>query len=362
MKKTLIALAALAVSAGTACAQSGLTLYGVVDTGFIKETGSDIRMGGHEDSAIGFRGTEDLGNGFAATFELEWKLDLNNGMRADEYNFNDAMHHGKESDWQGPANVGLASNTWGAIRLGRINALSVETFRMLDPFDEHGVSGALSKTPVYAEQISNTVRYDSPVWNGFGFGASYSLGADDRHTSEYRLNGNDGFAVSLTADNGPLLLLANFDRRADSNRSWLWNAGGAYTWQAFTVSLGYQDSTFRLKDRDEASGDTERADIGQSVWLLGLQHKTGPHTVNASYNRGKVEAGNISGKVNKYALGYMYDLSRRTSLYASLAFTDFDNEQVSGYYMNDMAVLTGSETERYNTSVTGVQIGITHRF
>ena len=70
MKKTLIALAIAGAMTGLAHAQSNVVIYGVVDTGLIKENGSDTRMGSNVDNRIGFRGTEDLGGGMKATFEL----------------------------------------------------------------------------------------------------------------------------------------------------------------------------------------------------------------------------------------------------------------------------------------------------
>lgn len=362
MKKTLITLLILAAGSGMAHARSGVTLYGIVDTGLIKETGTDLHMGSNVESRIGLRGVEEIGSGMKATFELERRFNLNDGTQAAAYNFDDAIHLDKPVDWQGAANVGLKSDLWGSVRLGRVNDLSVETYRLLDPFNQYGVGASLAKTPIHAEQISNTIRYDSPDWNGFAFGASYSLGADDHDKIDYKLSGNDGFAVNLKYDNGPLLLLANYDRRADSNKSWLWNAGGAYTWQNVTVSLGYQDSTFKLREFDEDAGDIDRYGIKQKNWLLGLQYKTGAHTVSASYNYGKVKTEGTSNKVNKYALGYTYALSKRASLYANIAYSDFDNEWLSNYYRNDMAVINDTENETANASVTGIQIGITHRF
>lgn len=59
------------------------------------------------------------------------------------------------------------------------------------------------------------------------------------------------------------------------------------------------------------------------------------------------------GDVNKYALGYTYDLSKRTQLYGMVSYTDSDNSFVGSIYNNN-----GAERE----SVTGVQVGITHSF
>ena len=79
MKKRLLATSVLAAFAGMAQAQSNVTVYGIVDTGFIKETGSDVSMGSNIDNRIGFKGSEDLGGGYKATFQLEKRFNLNDG-------------------------------------------------------------------------------------------------------------------------------------------------------------------------------------------------------------------------------------------------------------------------------------------
>lgn len=132
MKKSLLALALLGTFTGMTYAQSNVTLYGVVDTGLIKETGTDVRMGSNVESRLGFRGVEDLGSGLKASFELEHRFNLNDGTGSDAYNFDDLAHSNKTPDWRGAANVGLKSDLWGAVRLGRVNDLSVETYRRID--------------------------------------------------------------------------------------------------------------------------------------------------------------------------------------------------------------------------------------
>ena len=375
MKKTLIALAVMGAAAGVAHAQSNVTLYGVVDTGLVKETGSDWRMGGNVDSRIGFRGVEDLGSGMKATFELERRFNLNDGTQAhsavmepqeqewekddlvnrSNWNYSDAIA-GRSADWIGAANVGLKGDAWGAVRLGRVNNLSVETFRMLDPFNQYGVGASLAKSNILrSEQISNTVRYDSPSWNGFGFGATYTLGQNTKGADNpFAVMGNDGFAINLKYDNGPLLLLANYDRVADSNDSYVWNVGGAYTWQGFRVSLGYQDSRFKVLEADNVESGMS---FKEKAWIVGLQYKTGPHTFNASYNYGKASGilleDTADAKAKKYALGYTYNLSKRTSVYANVAYTDNNNTVDSWYYNGNLDA---------RDSMTGVQFGLTHKF
>ena len=77
MKKSLIALAALGAFAGAASAQSSVTLYGVLDVGVSKQTNLDLTAYGvsgssfHIPTRIGIKGTEDLGNGMSAIFDLQ---------------------------------------------------------------------------------------------------------------------------------------------------------------------------------------------------------------------------------------------------------------------------------------------------
>ena len=372
MKKTLIALAVLGAAAGVAHAQSNVTIYGIVDTGFIKKSGQDVKMGENVSSRLGFRGVEDLGGGVKATFQLEnW--------------FEPATGQAKSLDdpdrtWDGAANVGLKSDTWGAVRLGRVNELTTETIRKFDPFYQYGVANMIYGTQRMLH-IDNTIRYDSPNWSGFHFGATYSLGGNtDKDSAEgtpiYTANeagngyDNDGYGIMLGYDNGPLALVGNWSRLADSKDSTVWNLGAAYRFGDAKVELVYQqtkDNGWAVgKERSWKSTDfldwvgknsTENwagvDTLKEKQWLLGLEWKLGPGRLNASAQWMDVEAngGNVSDKdIYKYAVGYTYDLSKRTSLYGNLAYTDYEDEEVA-------RVFGDVEDGTY-----GVQVGITHKF
>ena len=147
MKKQLLALSLLAAFAGMAHAQSNVTIYGLMDTGFIKETGSDLKMGEWNSSRLGFKGTEDLGSGYKATFQLEKRFYVNDGAKNGDLEF------------EGASNVGLAG-PFGAVRLGRINEIATESFRRLDPFNQEGVGSiwAASVPAVSAMPPVTTLR------------------------------------------------------------------------------------------------------------------------------------------------------------------------------------------------------------
>ena len=386
MKKTLIALAVLGAAAGVAHAQSNVTIYGVVDTGFIKKSGHDVEMGENVNNRLGFRGVEDLGSGVKATFELERRFNLNDGTPKND------------KDWDGLANVGLKSDTWGAVRLGRVNELTTETIRKFDPFYQYGVAGMIEGTQ-RSRGIDNTIRYDSPNWNGFYFGATYSLGQNTDPDSakwdwvnggqnnmtpvwEAKTTGqgydNDGYGIMLGYDNGPLALVGNWSRVADSANSSVWNLGAAYRFGDAKVELIYQQTKDKGASRGGYSGfnwdalaamsgnDIRNSDyfarvgglvdldsLDQKQWLLGLEWKLGPGRLNASAQWMEVEfdGTNISDKdIYKYGIGYTYDLSKRTSIYGNVAYTDYDDEEVARIYGDA------------DDSTYGVQVGITHKF
>ncbi|MFY1850008.1 porin, partial [Achromobacter dolens] len=119
MKKTLLAAALLAGFAGVAQAETSVTLYGIIDTGIgynkisgagDAKNGSRIGMinGVQNGSRWGLRGSEDLGDGLRAVFQLESGFDSGNGKSA---------QNGRLFGRQ--ATVGLASDSWGQLDFGR---------------------------------------------------------------------------------------------------------------------------------------------------------------------------------------------------------------------------------------------------
>ncbi|MDR1311375.1 MAG: porin [Burkholderiaceae bacterium] len=360
MKKTLIALACCGLTVGIAHAQSNVTVYGIVDTGYIKQNGRDVRMGENVNNRIGFRGQEDLGNGLKATFELERRFDLFNGAN-------------RGTEWDGNANMGLAGKGWGRVRFGRMNELTTETLRKFDPFYQYGVGGMIEST-LRSARISHTARYDSPSWAGLTFGASYSLGRGTGNDDGWdgRANAttagalpkidNDGYALNVSYNNGPWMATANWSRLADSGDSYNWNLGVAYKFfgQA-RVSLAYEQTRDKVGIAGEGADfsgnvrDGNDLELGasskQQTWLLGLEWDLGPGQLDASvnylkvdeYGRRRVHFGS-DDTILKYALGYTYNLSKRTSVYGFVSYTDADEGLAD------------------RESTTAFQLGMTHKF
>lgn len=352
MKKTLIALAVLGAAAGTAYAQSNVTIYGVVDTGYVKKTGADTGMDENVNSRIGFKGVEDLGDGLKATFQLEKRFNVNDGTN----------NSSGRKDWEGAANVGLKHADWGAVRLGRMNGIATENIRKFDPFYQYGVAGMIDSTQRGVRR-DNMLRYDSPEWAGFSFSAAYELGRnmndrsrpenDGRYIVGGHSNGydNDGYQIGLNYKNGGWAATANYQMLADSNRSTLWNVGLSYSWDTVKVEALYQ----KTKDKMEwTTNDGTYSSLSEDQALLGVEWKVGPGRLNASAQWLSVEGDGLAEDADawKVGVGYTYNLSKRTSLYGIVSYADWDDNKEVAEMFDDVG----------NDKTTGVQVGITHKF
>jgi predicted porin len=339
MKKTIIAMALLGTALGAAQAQSSVTIYGSVDISYVKVTGQTVTMSGgaeremvlgtaSDNTYLGFKGQEDLGGGLKATFQLEHRLNLANGRSS------------MAGDFEGAANVGL-SGAFGQLRFGRVNELATETYRRIDPFDQNGVAGMLT-TPLrgnaFDGRLSYTARYDSPTFSGLNLGASYSVKNNTDALTAYPGAPNNGYAVSGTYTNGPIYLVANYNKAVNTTDSYNWNIGGSYAFGPAKLSLGYEDT--RLKGFAEFKYET---------WFAGVSYRCGKGIFNASYShmdaKGLADP-DMGGTLKKYAVGYTHELSKRTSVYGNYAHAKISN----------------AAFEDGRTSMSLFEAGINHKF
>ncbi len=203
MKKLLIASAALAMVAGTAQAQSSVTVYGIVDAGYnsLEETAatgakttviSAARSNGEAaTSRIGFRGTEDLGGGLKANFVLE------SGIAADT-----ALTFGGRAFW-----AGLEDSKMGSIRVGRQDAFTRTLWLGADQLAaanvvgnvayDNGTAMAASETTSHTTR-HNGVNYISPRMNGLQVSVGV-MQAETETTTTAKTGSGSQFGVSYVA-------------------------------------------------------------------------------------------------------------------------------------------------------------------
>ena len=348
MKKTLIALAVLG-AAGVAHAQSNVTIYGIADIGYVKESGKNWAMDENLNNRIGFMGQEALGNGLSATFQLEHRFDLFDGRESGSRMFD------------GGANLGL-KGSFGHVRLGRMNNMSVESYRQYDPFQQYSVAGMVESSLRTARQ-DNTIRWDSPNWNGFEMGVSYTLKNAGADKGDNDSSHNSGYGVMLKYNNGPLSLAANYDKMADSNKSYNWNLGGAYAFGPLKVMASYERAKVKDGSALDAYDDSFNVNGTQKIWLLGATYKVSPAgTIKVAYSQGKMSDGYevgddwvFSGKIKKWGIGYNHDLSKRTQAYVMASRTKLSG---SAYDSSDEQPTIYRDSDKVNA----LQFGITHKF
>src|SRR5471032_2897342 len=127
MKKSLVALALFGAFAGAAQAQSSVQIYGTVDAGVAKATGTTAQVTKRDNNKLGFKGAEDLGGGLKAIFQLEIRFEPDTGTIENTSGVNSRPF------FQGQSRVGLQGD-FGTVRLGRGLTAFQETSTAFEPW------------------------------------------------------------------------------------------------------------------------------------------------------------------------------------------------------------------------------------
>ena len=362
MKKTLIALAALAAT--SVFAQSSVSIVGFVDTGFKNTSGdvaaakkSELAINGTGTTAIHFRGVEDLGGGMKALFqaEIDWNptqsSTLNGGTTAPT-----PSQYYSGTPFNGEQFIGL-SGGFGSVKLGTPNSAALETNAVAQPFGtalgggysstvaRMGVNGYGINQFVGGSTSSNrvirhekTARYDTPEFSGFKASVEYAFGNNNAPLA----TGNTGSAadsnkyqaIGLKYNNGPLNVM--FSNTKASNTGAFAAAGSVaavgtvvtnvllagetvthnflaanYTFGPATVYAGYTTS----KNNAAATAANSTKENASSLNIAGKYVISSTISLMANYVRVN-DKNPLNADANIFGLGADYRLSARTALYA----------------------------------------------
>lgn len=347
MKKRLIAVAALALVSGMAAAQSAVTVYGNVDLGVLTQnhaaagaSSTSLANGGISPSIWGFRGSEDLGDGLKANFNIEGHFAADTGV-------SDARLFRRQS------NVGLSSANFGAITLGNQYSPAILAFAATDPrglrenfsglyswaYNSGALTAGNNGNNDVGVFLQNAISYSNTV-GPVGIAAAYSV-------SETK-----GAVVSLGATySGPVSLSAAYqstNKPGTSDRlSTIYTVGAGYAVGAFTGKLNY------LRGVNKNASLVEISKVG--VLGLGVDWRTASNnTVMAAAYFGK-DKNNSADKTTTLILSDEYALSKRTTLYGTLTFA---NAKAGATLLT--TVVAGGTTADTNTSL--LNVGIKHSF
>ena len=353
MQKKLLAAAILSVLSGTAAAQANVTIYGLIDTGieYVNNAGANggsltrMSSGAMNTSRIGFRGSEDLGGGLKAIFQLE------NGFKLD----NGAFDGDANQLFNRQSNVGLEGG-FGRVVAGRSFST---TYDFILPFDPMGYSGQYSwvtsagatggRKDGMPTGVSNLIKYQGD-FGGFKIGAMYGFGE-----VAGSVNDTSKYGVGLAYGNGPFSLATTYDRvngtaavagGAFDKTTTVHLAGGYQVMESLKFSLGY-----RYFKKTLASG---AADLRSDFYWGGATYKFTPalSLIGTVYYQNQKNLVTDADPI-MYSLRLKYALSKRTDLYASGAYAKAKNNQLVGLSRDDVG---------FGNSQAGVTLGMQHRF
>ncbi|WP_144160359.1 porin [Paraburkholderia sp. BCC1885] len=314
MKKTLVMAACAAVYACGAQAQSSVTLYGVIDAGLSYtnnakgsaqwQTGSGNVTGSH----WGFAGSEDLGGGNKAIFQLENGFSVTNGT---------LRQGGREFGYQ--AYVGLLNNRLGSVTFGRqydsvvdyVAPLSFTGIRpggnnfSAHPFDNDNLNNSF--------RVNNAVKFTSTPYEGLRFGALYGFSDEAGGFDDNRL-----YSFGAAYDAGPFRFAAGYLQANNGGSS---NTNGALTLtdRSFVAAL----------QRTYGAGVNYLVGAARFGFVWTRTQLGGLDTINGANSLGLTENGQ-GASFNNYEVNASYSLSPTLKLIGEYTYTDAALSTASG--------------------------------
>lgn len=343
LKKCVVAT----LSASTcfvAAAQSSVQIYGLVDIGIATEnvgapgTSSKTSLAGgtQGQSRLGFRGTEDLGGGLKALFNIETGYKLDTGEMGSTTSF-----------FARRSVVGL-EGSFGSVLLGRDYSPIAWVAASTDPlghgfygtdlnaFDDDTGKGRIQR------RVSNSVNYKTPTFGGLFARVMYGLG---EQAASPKLG--DLIALSVEYNKGALYLGGGYteNERVAAGNDKQYIFGAAYKFGDFHLKANYLAS-----DPTGPNNKFEQVNLGVSKGL-------GNGRLLTSIQQNKDDTG---AKANGFGVTYSYSLSKRTNLFTS--YGSLRNNELGRFSLySATAKLTPTATQ-LGADPSALVFGMQHRF
>jgi predicted porin len=270
-------------------------------------------------SRWGLKGSEDLGGGLSAIFALEAGFATDTGAQASATSF-----------FNRQSLVGL-SGSFGTVKLGRIKNPVYDNSDIFDPFGDSLAGDSARLINYQGSRTDNTISYEYAA-NGFKGNVQYGLGEVAGNSSASRTVA--GFLSYKQGPVGVVLTTESQSNATDTHSTKVTLLGGNYNFgiaKAFlTVASEQGDGTAVGRDqRDVLIGAT--APIGAGTLMLSYLKKTD----------------NLVSDKNAHqvAVGYTYDLSKRTALYTS--YGQLSNDSKASYKV----ATAGNSDKLFNVGV-----------
>jgi predicted porin len=388
MQKKLIALAIASLS-GAAFAQSNVTVYGLADATFdvINTSGPAGTTRGAPDysrvqsngSRLGFKGTENLGNGMSAFFQYETAVSLDNGAGGSLFaSARDSF-------------VGLKGE-FGAVKLGYFSGPNRELASKLDVVihsdgigDNSALLGKLGgRGKYFDDRYANSIAYITPNFSGFEGTLQYQAN-EKKVVNSTNANGNPSlFELGLTYNNGPVFVGLTHGRLTVKNDVSYIDPDTSAAFKAFNMGNDEKATETRLGGMytfgdasvraiyTRTKGEGSKGDLKQNVWGLGGTYMVTPNgKLLAQYYHANDLSGSLTGTPDLsstgakfWVLGYEHSLSKRTTLLAHYAYVKNDDRTSTvagggkGFDFGDGKTgIAGN-----GVKLSGLSIGLNHTF
>ena len=329
MQKTnRLALAVLALLGSTAAfAQSSVTLYGRVNTTVERQEVGNVKTTGLFDnnSRFGFKGTEDLGGGLKAGFQLESGFNSDTGASA-------ATFFGRQSE------VNL-SGGFGAVRLGRFTAESYYATADYVSMHNHDTGSSSDAFYAYVMPDANKIAYRAPALGNLTLEAAVSM-------HEQAVGGKNAFDLAANYNLGALALGAGYSKLDDVNQFGL---RAMYTFGAFTVGGYYQ------RDENGREGTTVANSGKRDNFRLAGAYNLGASEFHVNVGRTNSYKNVADSSATQFTLGYNYNLSKRTKVYTYYTRVNNDANATYGYVFNDTLAAGQASGKDFSSFAVGVR-------
>ncbi len=365
MKKSLLAVAVAAALPAAAFAQSNVTLYGIVDlgVGFNDTDGPGtsnamvVNSGYQSTSRFGIRGSEDLGGGLMAIFNIEAGMDNDTGtIDSDTGGSGGAM-------FQRRSVVGLAGN-WGQVRLGRDYTTGFSAAGATDIMG-YGLFGNWLNFTAGAGGIttraSNGIWYTSPAFgntkcmavpaptecNAFSGGLTFTGFYTTGETNVKPKDAGDGWGLAAVYRGGPATAQIYYQElnNAAGDAKKEMGLGGGWNFGAFRLTAAYGQS------------EAPTTGVKTKGYGLGGGVKLGAGEFLAQVMQVKVDTA-ADPKATIWGLAYVYPLSKRTNLYANYGTTRNNDAATFSLRASDNSVAAGG----IGRDPSGFVVGVRHLF
>ncbi len=369
MKKSYIALAALALVSGVASAQSSVTIYGKVDLGMVLDSGNPagkslrLSSGVTGGSRLGFKGVEDLGNGYKAGFTLETgfcadsaagdKFSATSNSTGKPVTDSAANFCTGSNAFMGRQAHGDLSGSFGALVAGRQFSLGYAAISAIDPFGSGYAGQAVNVIDPSGTRVNNSLHYTTPAVYGITATGEIALG---EQTGNWQAGRETGGQIAYAQ--GPAYVAFTVYDLDNSNGVGAarknYQFGGTYDFGVVKIhalaqkSSGQPTGGKKLDVLDLMGGVTVPF-AGGSILASYVHHND--RTADAvSTNTGNEDA-------SQWGIAYNYPLSKRTAIYTGYARIHDDNN----HFGKAAAFTVGNATET-GTGTKGFNLGVVHNF